>query len=384
MEVWADGEPAAPDVQHIEVGGDRTRRGSLVALAVLLVVVVGGLLLGGGDDRRRSGTPQDGREASSTLRRSSSSTTSSRAPTTAPTSTTVVLGPILPASSGAAVLIESDSTGRWTWLDLGTGVLRSVEVPTDEPYNVVAVRGGVVARRDGSAHYVPLPEGDVVDLGPAEQILSAGRPDAVWLLRFGEGGTGGTAPTVRLAGLDGGVQASFAVPQMTYANGATNDGMIFTAGGRAYLARADGVHELGVGDPLSVAGPFVVLLTCDDRAECTPDVIDTRSGRRRPARGSHDPPASDISALVSPTGAVAVARHQRDRGLSVYDASGRLLGDAPGYLADLTMQWLHDGSGLVAATQQLSIVRPDGDGGLVRQPIRGVDLQPDVVLVIPS
>jgi len=254
-------------------------------------------------------------------------------------------------------------------------------VPTDDAYSAVPVHGGVVVPRGGVAVYVPLPEGEHVELGPADQIVSAGVSDAVWLVRFGDPSGGGAEPAARLVGLDGGVRATVVVPQLTYATGATPDGIVFMAGGRTYLARPEGVQQLGAGETLSVAGPFVALLTCDERADCAPEVIDTRTGRRRSAPGRQ--PQVGISALVSPTGALAVAQHEQERGLWVYDASGRLVGTGAGYFADLSMRWLPDGSGLVAGTQQLSIVRPDASGGLIREPIPGVDVQADLVFVIP-
>lgn len=357
----------------------------MVAFAALLVLIVGGLLLGGSDDDRRSGGPEDGDEPSTTLERSTSTTRP--ATTTSSTSTTAVLGPILPGSSGAAVLVQSDPTGRWTWLDLDTGLLRRVEVPTEDPYNVVAARGGVVAvLGGGDAVYVPLPEGEHVELGRADLVVSSGLPDAVWLVRMGTGRElpGGTDTSAQLVGLDGSVRADLTVPQLTYPAGGTADGLVFTAGGRIYLARSEGVQQLGVGEALAVEDPFVVVVACDERAECAPEVIDIRTGRRRTVPGVGNPHQYGIGVLVSPTGEVAVTDYDGARGLSVYDASGRLAGASAGYLAELPMRWLPNGAGLVAAGQPLAIVRPDGEGGLVREVIKGVDLRPDLVFVIPG
>lgn len=385
VEVWAEGEPPERDVQRVEVGGGRGRRGSMVALAALALLVVGGLLLGGGDDSSRDGASQDDDESSTTLPRSTS-TTRQRPTTTSSTSTTAVLGPILPVQTGAAVLAWSDATGRWTWLDLDTGLLRPVEVRSDDAYSAVPVRGGVVVQQDGEAAFVPLPEGEQVELGPSDQVVSTGLPDAVWLVRIGTGRglPGGSETTARLVGLDGEIRVTVAVPQLAYAAGATADGLVFTAGGRTYLAGAEGVRPLGVGDTLSVADPFVVLLACDERAECAPEVINTRTGRRRTLRGVSSPHPYSVSVIVSSAGEVAVAQHEDERGLSVYDTSGRIVGRSAGYLADVSVRWLPGGAGLVAAGRPLSIVRPDGAGGLVSQLIQGVRLSADLVLVIPG
>lgn len=384
VELWTSGEPPERDVQRVAVGGGRTRRGSVVALVAVALLVVGGLLLGGGDDGARSGRPQDDEASGSTVR-PGTSTTRPRATTTASTSTTAVLGPILSTPSGAAVLLYSEATGRWRWLDLDTGLLRSVEVTGDDPYSVVPVGGGVVALQSGEAVFVPLPEGEPVGMGPVDHIISAALPDAVWLVRMGTGRglPGGTETAADLVGLDGEIRATVSVPQLTYATGATGDGLVFTAGGRTYLARPEGIQPLGVGEALSVADPFVVLLACDDRARCAPEVIDTRTGRRRSLRGAHTPHQYGTSVVVSASGEVAVTQYDQARGLSVFDASGRLIGTSAGYLADLPMRWLPGGEGLLAAGQPLAIIRADGSGGLVRVPIEGADLRADLFFVIP-
>jgi hypothetical protein len=231
-----------------------------------------------------------------------------------------------------------------------------------------------------------LPEGEPVDLGPADQVVSAGLPDSVWLLRSGSGsglpGESGTA--ARLVGLDGSIRATVAVPQLSYAFGATAEGLVFSAGGRAYLAGPDGVEQLGVGEVLSVADPFVVLFTCDEELRCAPEVVDTRSGDHRSLPGIPSPYQYSISILVAPDGRVAVTRYDGERGLTVYDAAGKVVGSAQGYLADANVRWLPGDAGLITA-QPLSIIRPDGAGGLVRVPIEGADdLRSDLVLVIPG
>lgn len=386
MEVWGEPPAAGEPVHRVAVGGGRGRRGSVVAIAALALLVVGGLLLGGGDDAGRGGS--EGDDEPSTTERPSTSTTRPRTTTTPSTTTTVVVGPILPEPTGAALLAYSESTGRWTWIELDTGLVRPVEVRSDDAYSAVGVRGGVVVLRAGRAVFVPMPEGEEVVLVPeaADQLVSADLPDAVWVVQMGTGGglPGSTETTARLVGMDGDVRATVAVPQLTYAVGATREGLVFTAGGRTYLARPEGVAQLGVGEVFSVADPFVVLFTCDERAVCAPEVVDTRTGRRRTLRGVQSPRPYAISVLVSPTGSVAVARHEGERGLTIYDASGGRVGTAPGYLADVPLRWLPGGAGLVSAGRPTSIIRPDGAGELVGQPIPGVSSQADVVLVIPG
>lgn len=380
--MWGEAPPDSEPVQRVAVGGDRGRRGRTVALAALALLIVGGLLLGGGDDAT-SGRPQDGDGPTTTAR--ASTTTRPRTATTS-TSTTVVLGPILPEKTGAAVLLYSESTGRWAWVELDTGLVRPVEVPSDDAYSAVPVRGGVVVQREGDAVFVPLPEGEEVVLGTAEQLVSAGLPDAVWFVQLGMGaGPPGTADsTARLVGLDGSVRATVGTPQLFYATGATRDGLVFTSGGRTYLARAEGIEQLGVGDVLAVADPFVVILTCDEQAVCGPEVLDTRTGRRRALEGASSRHQYGISVTVSPAGEVAVAQRDQERGLTVYDASGRIVGTAAGYLADVPLRWLPGGAGLVGAGRPLSLIGSDGAGGLVSRFVTGVDFSADVVFVIPG
>jgi hypothetical protein len=387
VEVWGADVPPEGELQRIEVGGGRSRRVPAVAVVALAALVVAGLVLGGGDDDPTSAPPQD-RASSTTLERASTSTTRPRSSTTSSTSTTAVLGPILPQATGGALVIPDQSSRWWTWLDLDSGMRREVDVRlgVDDAYSAVPVRGGLVLPRGGNAAFMPLPEGEPVDLGPADQVVSAGLPDSVWLLRSGSGsGLPGESGTVaRLVGLDGSIRATVAVPQLSYAFGATAEGLIFSAGGRAYLAGPDGVEQLGVGEVLSVTDPYVALLTCDEEVRCAPELLDTRTGQRRSLPAIPYPYPYGVSVLIAPDGRVAVIRYDQVEELTVYAASGNVVGSAEGSLANGNVRWLPGDSGLVTA-QPLSIVRPDGAGGLVRVAIEGADdLRADLVLVIPG
>jgi hypothetical protein len=388
VEVWGAEAPAEGDVQRIEIGAGRSRRVPAVALAAVAVLLVAGVVLGGGDDDP-SGAPQEDSEASTTVERPSPSTTRPRPTTTSSTSTTVVLGPILPEPAGAGLLLagESGGTWRWTWLDLDTGLRRGVELRADDAYGAIPVRGGVVLPRGGAAFFQPLPEGPLAELGSADQVIAAGLPDAVWLLRSGtnSGLPAESGTSARLVGLDGSVRATVAVPQLSYAFGATSQGLVFTAGGRAYLARPDGVQQLAVGEVLSVADPYVVLYTCDEDAVCAPEVLDTGTGRRHSLPPIPSPYQYGTSAFVSSSGEVAVASYQQQPSLTIYDASGRTIGTSVDFFLSGEVRWLPGHAGLVTALHPgVSLIRSDGAGGLTWDRIEGVaDVLADLVFVIP-
>ena len=128
----------------------------------------------------------------------------------------------------------------------------------------------------GGAVFQPVPAGEPVALGAAEQVLPSGLPDRVWLFASAPDSTTSSARLVDLAGnhLD-----AVDIP-LPYASAGTATGVPFTVGGRTYHATGSGVRPLGNGELLAATADAVVVLACDDQARCAPERIAVESGRK--------------------------------------------------------------------------------------------------------
>jgi hypothetical protein len=203
------------------------------------------------------------------------STTTTTRPAT--TTTTIPVGPVFGEPVGSALLSFS---GGWTVVDLDTGARREIALPTDgDPWGAVPVAGGIVMASGGGAVYYNLLDGSdptaEVELGRASQVLATGRPDRVWLISNGD--TFGAVPSqtarVQLVDLRGEVLRSFVLPT-PYGEGALDEGLLVTQGGRIFLADERGLRAISTGTLLSSVGPRAAVLTCDDRAICAIALVD--------------------------------------------------------------------------------------------------------------
>ena len=387
MEVWgAEASPTEP-TQHVEVGGRGSRRVPILALAAVAALVLAGILLDDGDDAATSGGPRDEHDGTTPAKseRSTTSTTRPRATTTSSTSTTLVLGPLLPSPIGASLLVTRQ-TDPWPFVDLDTGLRQDVRSGTPDPYSAVPVRGGIVVAGRGTTSFVyqPLPEGDPVELGEAGQVVASGLPDAVWLVSgaFDVGDDGGA--TAQLVGLDGQVRRTVSTSALTWPLGGTPEGLVFMAGGRTFLATEDGVHLLANGEALAVAGAFVVVLTCDDKASCIPVVVDSSTGRSHPLPDASVDYRYGETVIAADDGRVAVLQFGRATELVIYDAAGHLVGSGQVYVQG-DLRWLPGGGGLVGlGSVGLGHVVADSNGELELVPFVGMeDAHGEQVLVIP-
>lgn len=378
VELWGTEASPVEGTTTIEVGGRRSRRAPLLAVVAAVAVLAGGIALGGGDDEQAGFPPREERD---NRKRDDlkpppvggvTSTTRPSTATTAPTTTTTyVPAPVLPVSTGAAVLL-ADSTSTWTWVDLDSGERIDVQVGTTDPYGVVAVSGGVVGLTSGSAQYHPLPLGIPVALGPADSILASGSPDAVWLIRTTFDGPTMVGAEAVLVDLQGNERhGPIAVPA-AYPIGGTDEGLVFSRGGRTYLADESGVRPLALGEALRTNRTSVVVLACDDRAECAPEIVDIATGAVRRLAPVPNPYEMGISVLLSDEGDLAIVSYRGDgQALQVYGAAGQIVAEI-----DVTSQseprWLPAGMGLVAPANdgsgvvRLSLIE---GGGVLAEPV---------------
>jgi hypothetical protein len=402
VELWG-AEPQTLPTQRVELGANRSPRLPVVAAVVVVLGLIGlGLGLGDSSDGPGDDDPtsaEAGREEQGDKRdeqaadaEDTTTTTRRRRPTTttAPT-TTIATGPVFWWPTGAGLL--TSATGeRWTWVDLDTGERRDVELGTSDPWMTVPVLGGVVhlGHGTGEAIYQPLPDGEAVVLGEAEEVLATEDPTLVWLLRH-DGSSGGPSvqTQAQLVGLDGDAAGDEVVLTGSYPQAATTEGLIFAGGGRAFQQDGRGVRSLGIGDVLDVRGTSVVLGVCDEQATCRPEVLDLFTG----ARVVYPPlpttaPYSHLVELIA-GGGLLVAEFPAD-GLGrmkavLYDGAGREWGriDMPGPANNGTA-WLPGTGGALLPDGDGFLRVHDADGELVTTPVPGLaDLPSSWVYIVP-
>jgi hypothetical protein len=318
--------PAAESVQRVSTGPGGPRRSSrralVAAVAAVVLLLVGGLALGGddgsgatadGDEEPRDNSAKLPLERSTTTSRPRGSTTT-RPPTT---TTTIPVGPVLGTPVGAGLLAFGGS--GWRLVDLDTGARTIVDLPTQEPYLAVAVRGGVVLLHgDRTAYFHALgPTGERAEplaLGQADQVLPSGRPDQVWLVdgggRTDEGGDF-TDPQaeVRLVGTDGREARSFQTRGSWISYG-VEDGVVVERGGRVYLANEDGIRPVASGWTMGVAGDDLLVISCDDQADCSLLRQPLDRSLPRPIVRDVDIESAGYGASTAPDGRVALTPYE--------------------------------------------------------------------------
>lgn len=336
-------EPELVSTQRVS-SGPRSPKGprgkALLAAGAVMGLLLVGLTLGGNHD----GSPgsldapeeRDNRERAALK---TTTTTRPRSTTTRPptTTTTIPVGPVFGQPVGGSLLVFGN--GRWQVIELDTGARHELDLPSENPYEARAVRGGAVllARLRREALYYDLrsgrPDPTPVSLGTADQVVSAGTPDAVWLLDTGGRSEGGaTLPTAqaRLVDLTGEVLRSFEVPSR-YAVGGFEAGLVIVRGGRAYLVDEGGVRPLATGDVLGTTPDGLVTFSCDDRADCAIEVRPITGGasvKLETLDGSLD---YGYGAITGPDGQIAIVRYPGETfagGMSFFAADGRRLGDS--------------------------------------------------------
>jgi hypothetical protein len=374
---------------RIEVGGPRSRRTPLLIVVVAAALLVGGLVLG--NDDRGSGLPREARDDRlrddlKPARGAASGTAPAASTSTSSTTTTVHTGPVLPEQTGAALLL-SDTSTRWTWLDLDTGLLREVRVRAGDPYAVYPVRGGIVALHGETAEFQPLPQGDLVRLGRANQLLSSGSPDTIWLVRTAFDGPSLEGSEAVLVDLRGNERSGIVQLPASYPIGATERGLVFSRGGRTYLAEESGIRPLALGEALGSNGSSVVVLACDDEAVCAPEVVDVATGRAVRLPPIPNPFEMGVSVLLSDTGdrLAIVTYYGSGQSLAVYDLNGRVIAAIDDFTVQNLPRWLPDDLGLVATVAGSGVARISiAEGGVVVEPISALGGQlSDFVYVIP-
>ncbi|MGH9274632.1 MAG: hypothetical protein ACRDZU_08290 [Acidimicrobiales bacterium] len=391
VELWGAEAHAAELPTRIQVGGRRSRRIPLLAAAAIVAVLAGGLALGGGDET--SGGPREERD--NRLRDDLKPPTVGGSTTTVPrstsssslTTTTVVVGPVFPEQTGAALLL-SDTSNQWTWLDLDTGERREVRMSVPDAYSLVPLTGGVVVLEGMSAVYQPLPEGEPVRLGRADQILSSGSSETVWLLQTNFDGPSIEGSDAVLVDRQGNERSGILHLPATYPAGGTARGLVFSRGGRTYIAEETGIRPLALGEALRSNGSSVVVLACNDQAECAPEIVDVTTGSTQRLSPIPNPFEMGISVLLSDAGDhLAIATyHGSGQSLQIYDRTGRTLGTIDDLSVKNEPRWLPNDLGLVAAVESGGgVVRISvGPDGLLVEPIAALEGEfGDFVYVIP-
>jgi len=353
-------------------------------VAALVAVLGLGLVLGdagdGGDDEAATST-------TTTRRRATTSSTAS--------TTTLPVGPVLPVQTGASLLLANGSA-TWTLLDLDTGTRRDVPIQSQDPYSAVPVAGGIVVLRGETAEYVRVIGGDAepVRLGPAAQVFASGSPDRVWLAQFGREAPRVLASDIQVVLVDltgRAIGPEITVPTANgYITGGTGSGVVFVSGGRVYVADAEGVRPIAVGDALRSTATEVLVHSCDDAARCAPVVVDLSTGRTTRLDRLGGVYNAGQSLLVSPDRIASVGYGPSSfvvgpsTTITIADRSGRVIGtvEVPTTRGEPT--WLPGDLGLVVPTEEGASRVFESGGGLVVEPMTGVQRRDntDRVLVI--
>lgn len=368
VEVLGAEEPDA-HLQRVEVGSQRNRPGlGLLAIGGVALLLVGGIVLGGSDDAsdRAAGNGEEERDNAERIGlKEERTTTTTRRPR--PTTTTVQPRPLLPGS-GVRLLVIAN--GREAELvDLSTGETLEVGVFRDA-YSAVAVRGGAVLSESRTARFRPLPSGEPVDLGDADQVFPHHDPDAVWLLT-----DPGGKPSVTLVGLDGHVRAGPITLRDGWVIGSSLRGMIIQAGGRIYELDDSGeVRPIASGEAIGVSEGRLVARTCDDQARCRFEVWDRELRTSRPL----DAPSTETSyygatIAVQPGGALATMQLYGQNGtdLALVDLDGGPYRLVEGVGSVSAVAWLPGDLGFVVVKQS-ELLRVQLRGGeILVEELRG-------------
>lgn len=386
------------------------------------VLLLAGLVLGDRDEAT-TGDPKEERDNRDRAELKTTTTTSEQSgPTTSRPSTTTTplpVGPVFGEPVGASVLLISTNGITGTMVDLDTGARAEVRLSSDDPYNSVPVRGGLALVQRTEAVFVPLdppsrtaavggPEAvdpvaqreaaeaaaaaaaeearsqpDPVRLGDADRILSSGSPDSVWLIREFYEDPSQPGARAQLVDLTGQPLTEVVFVPVGYPMAATEEGIVFTVGGRVYLAGEGGVQPLMVGEVLDAAAGRIAVLTCDDEAVCTPEVRDMATGRSTRFDSIHDPYQFGIGVTLSSSGALGVLSYQVGT-YRLYEPGGRELGSIDGISSQGEPAWLPGDLGvLVAGPAGVRWVAPTRDGLVSQEPLALEGLSGDIIYVIP-
>lgn len=282
------------DVESVPSRSRRSRTpwivGALVVALVTIAVVSSGRDEGSADD-----------EATPSSTSTSRSTTSRAATTSRPTTTERDTGeylsgssaPVLRAPVNASVLLGDDE-GRWRQLNLDTGWVTDIrELRGFDSYSAVPVTNGLVAttRSDLSFFSIPAAGPGALDKRLADfrvdteddedhtthQVLATGRPDRLWVLHEIWDSTGSYRSAATLVDLSGRPLTSVQ-PMAPWTSVANSLGVMFHAGGQAYLAHDAGVTGLGPGRVYAANGSYAALLTCDKGMSCRQTIMDLDTG----------------------------------------------------------------------------------------------------------
>ena len=381
--------PAVRSPHRVTIASRRPRRRLGRALAVaggVAALFVAGLTLGADGEGPPAVRMERDNRARVALKKGRATTTTDGEQQFAASSTTIPPGPVLGQPVGASLLLAGRGA-RWTLIDLDTGARDLVLVPADDLYSVVPVRNGVVALGNGRARRHPLPNGAPVDLGPAEQVLSSGRPDRVWLIDKARGFDGQPAGAgARLVDLDGGVLERFEIP-VPYPAAATADGLLYIHDDQTRIARASGVSLVAPGPLLAAAGDLVVFLACDAAAACRPEAVDLSTGGSVTYETTPDAARYAVQVVLAPDGRLAIASSASADGpgvLTVFSADGRAVFEIHEWSLLQPPVWLPLDRGLLtpagAGRQRLSA---GADGMPQLDPVPALDALPGVPYVIP-
>jgi len=375
--------------QRVEtVVGARRRRNALVAVGAVVAIVLAGLALGGGDDDGEVSSPSTSSTATTTERETSTTERSTTTTTTIPT------GPVFGEPIDAHLLAVAAS--RYVSIDLDTGARRPVaDIPLGTVYESVPVRGGLVMVSNGEAQYHPVGDapgdGAPIGLGEADRVLAAGRPDRVWVLRGGPSGTtpGDGGLRASLVDLEGELLRRVELEDDDVGN-ATPDALVLARGGRVYLVDDGGARPIADGSLVGTAGDGVIVVRCDDRADCS-FYLHRPGAPVRALDGASvdaDHGASVIGgldgrfAIISYSDATSTAR------AALYDPDGDLVGDLEGSVGTGAFPvWLPGDGGLLQADPGgPPLWLHEGAAGWVEEPAPPAlrDLRTDLILVIPG
>jgi hypothetical protein len=329
------------------------------------------LAFAGGDDEE--GIPIEDADGDTTTTEAEAehedrtSTTRRRRPPT--TTTTAVLpgAPLLGEPTGLSLALVG-SSGRVVDLDTG-GVIR-VGVPV-----VGVTAGGLLVNEafglalwpapfDGSGSTTILPSGRASQV---EQLWVVADGTLVWAMERPEGdGFFESGFAITLIDLEGVELGRVEVPPEVWPAGATDDGVVLTGPGGAYLLDEGGrVERFTTGDPFSVAGDRIYVVNCDEGLRCQVEVFD---GRGRLV--DELPPTSgpNFSASASADGRLAQITFGGESGepntvtvdgVTVFEQEGWL----PGAGGPDGLAWSPDGRWLAIAAQDgIHVIDTFGDG----------------------
>ena len=303
-------EPAAESVEIITSGPRRrpSRGLALGVAAAVAMLVAGSLALD--DDPSGTDLPEAEDGADGTTPEDDSSTTRPE-----PTTTTSLLAgaPLLGAPSGMLLVTSPYTSGlRSRLIDLDTGEITELDGRVMD-----ATEEGLLVQRDGTVVLWPSP----YDGSGSKQIAAIPRgqivaetwvvDDGVWLLfrppAPGELGAPGHPASADLVDLDGRSLAHLDLRDDLWPSGVIDRGVVASGPGGVYaIDRRGNVERISIGDLVAVAHNQVHVFTCDERFQCS---IELLGGQGQPVdrRASSDPSPDGLvsEAIPAPDGRLA-------------------------------------------------------------------------------